>query len=42
MGIVAGQAAILIDDTVKFPLHEIIVALGTQIGSSFEEERLVL
>jgi hypothetical protein len=41
MGIVAGKAAILIDDTVKLPLHEIIVALGTQIRSCFEEKRLV-
>jgi hypothetical protein len=42
MGVVAGQTAVLIDDTVKFALHEIIVTLGAEIGPGFEEERPVL
>jgi hypothetical protein len=29
MGVVAGQTAVFIDDTVKFALHEIIVTFGT-------------
>ena len=42
MGIVAGQAAVLIDDAVKLALHEIIVTFGTQIGSGLEKELFVL
>jgi len=42
MGVVAGQAAVLIDDTVKLALHKIIVALSTQIGSGLEKKGFVL
>lgn len=42
VGVVADQAAVLIDDTVKLALHEIPVAFGTQIGPGLDEKRSVL